>query len=118
LPENHQKEMLEAPSLLVVNCTKKFSASPIDPNITCKKTRGDGCFYRRQRKAIKSFKLRGGSYSPVLVDPSLTLIVLTKLLKVAHVNGKENPLILQLSMLTSDLGGIERVGGGSRASNN
>jgi hypothetical protein len=22
LPENHQKEMLEAPSLLVVNCTK------------------------------------------------------------------------------------------------
>jgi hypothetical protein len=44
LPENHQKEMLEAPSLLVVNCTKKFSTSPIDPNITCKKTAATGAF--------------------------------------------------------------------------
>jgi hypothetical protein len=34
LPENHQKEMLETPSLLVVNCTKKSSTSPIDPNTT------------------------------------------------------------------------------------
>jgi hypothetical protein len=43
----------------------------------------------------------------------VTLIVLTKLLKVADVNGKENPLILQLSMLmiwAVSRGRVEAVG--------
>jgi hypothetical protein len=54
-----KKKSNEAPSLLVVNCTKKFPMSPIDPNTTpAKKNRGDGCFYRRQRKAIKSVRIR------------------------------------------------------------